>query len=229
MTTNAITLSNVDSDDRSQATHYAILVDASGLPEEARHLILQTIRQTRLSSEEQACVAEELIAHFADGLDSGESIEDMVDAFGDSKTTATLIRRAKQRGWLQPRFVNIAAQAGMGFLILLCLGLCSFLFIFITPKLQALYATSGMVLPDYLQWTISVADFINQYFFMILLLVVAAIGLFEWKCKVKYKTMFRSGILIDLCVASGASVIWAAGAHIVCIIDLAIWLTQQTG
>ncbi len=127
---------HVTSDDASRRSHYAILVDASSLPEEAGKLILQTVRQTRLTPGEQGCVAEELIAHFADGLEAEVSLDDLIGQFGDTKTTATLIRRAKERCCPKPRFANAAAQLGLGLIIATAIGSAWFMLYFIAPKLQ---------------------------------------------------------------------------------------------
>lgn len=224
MNTNAIPDESMDvsthaSDDGSSRTHYAILVDASDLPVEAGKLILQTIRQTRLAPGEQACVAEELIAHFADGLEAGESLDDLIEAFGDTKTTATLIRRAKERCCPRPRFSHIATHAALGLITLAGIGACWFLFIFVTPKIVAINEDIGRELPGYLQGTIRVAEFIHQYWILIVAVMVGAVGLFEWKCKTEFKKAIRTGVLVDLSIFSVAAMIWVALVHV---IDLAL-------
>lgn len=72
-------------------------IDAAGLPTEVRDLLLRIVRRTRLWRSERVAVADELIAHFADALSSGESTGSVVEAFGDERTIALLIRRAKRR------------------------------------------------------------------------------------------------------------------------------------
>lgn len=69
----------------------------SGLPVPAQELIARVVRRTRLWRIEKADVAQELIAHFADGLEEGETIETMIGRFGDERAAAKLIRRAKRR------------------------------------------------------------------------------------------------------------------------------------
>lgn len=76
---------------------YRARVAASGLPVEAQAMILRVVRQTRLRKLEKAGVADELIAHFADGLDAGAPADEMLANFGDERTAARLIRRAKIR------------------------------------------------------------------------------------------------------------------------------------
>ncbi len=206
--------SHVESDDGSPRSHYAILVDAAGLPDDAGKLILTTIRQTRLSPGEQACVAEELIAHFADGLEAGDSLDDLIEAFGDTRTTATLIRRAKQRCCPKPRFTSWAVQSGIAFLIALSVGVAHFILIFITPKLEALYADAGAVFPDLMQVTIEAAAFLGRFYLWALFLATV-IGLFEWKCRSEYKEMRRTALLLGLSLMSVIGVLWLCLVHVV--------------
>jgi hypothetical protein len=70
----------------------------SGLPEPAAALIGRVVRRSRLWKREKIAIAEELIAHFHDGLDAGATIEELVRGFGDERQAARLIRRAKIRG-----------------------------------------------------------------------------------------------------------------------------------
>jgi hypothetical protein len=73
-------------------------IEASGLPEAPRALVRRVVRLTRLWRLEKAEVADELIAHFDDGLAAGETAEALVASFGDERRAAQLIRRAKRRG-----------------------------------------------------------------------------------------------------------------------------------
>jgi hypothetical protein len=70
---------------------------AANLPGEIRELIRRVIRKTRLWSLEKMDVANELIAHFSDGLESGATAQQLVESFGNEKTATKLIRRAKRR------------------------------------------------------------------------------------------------------------------------------------
>lgn len=73
------------------------VIDRSGLPEAHRVLIARVVRRTRLWRREQADVARELVAHFADGLEAGRTEADLLSSFGNEKKAARLIRRAKKR------------------------------------------------------------------------------------------------------------------------------------
>jgi hypothetical protein len=75
----------------------AALVAGSGLALPTRELILRVVRRTRLWRIERVEVANELIAHFADGLASGASTEELMQTFGDEKQAARLIRRSMIR------------------------------------------------------------------------------------------------------------------------------------
>jgi hypothetical protein len=69
----------------------------ANLPAPAAGVIREVVRRTRLWRTERADVAMELIAHFQDGLESGASADELVRAFGDPRSAAKLITRAKRR------------------------------------------------------------------------------------------------------------------------------------
>lgn len=212
--TDSMVGSEVDADGGSQRTHYAILVDASGLPDDAQHLILNTIRQTRLSPSEQACVAEELIAHFADGLEADESLNDLIEAFGDTKTTAALIRRAKDRCRPKPRFTSWAVQAGVASIGVTCVGFAHLILLTMTPKLDYISRYTGVELPGFLRVTIDAAISLDRYYLWAVLLL-GVLVLFEWRCKSVNKGLLRTGMFAGLSLLSVAAVLWLCFAHIV--------------
>jgi hypothetical protein len=72
-------------------------IDAAGLPAPVAQLVSRLIKRSRLWRKEKVEVADELIAHFADGLASGVTAEELVRDFGDERTAARLIGRAKRR------------------------------------------------------------------------------------------------------------------------------------
>jgi hypothetical protein len=75
---------------------------AANLPEEAAGLIRRVVQRTRLFRLEKAAVADELIAHFLDGLAAGSTAGQLVEKFGEERIAARLIRRAKRRGRAWP-------------------------------------------------------------------------------------------------------------------------------
>jgi hypothetical protein len=79
------------------------LVGTSGLPPELADAVTQVVGNSRLWRSEKAAVAGELVAHFQDGLDAGQSPEVLLAAFGNAQDASELIRRAKRRnrslGW----------------------------------------------------------------------------------------------------------------------------------
>ena len=74
----------------------ALLADAN-LPEPLPQLVRQVVRRTRLFRLEKVAVAEELIAHFLDGLEAGRCAGELATSFGDPVQTARLIGRGKRR------------------------------------------------------------------------------------------------------------------------------------
>ncbi len=67
------------------------------LPAPLAEIVVQTVRKTRLWRSERLDVANELIAHFRDGLASGATAEHLLSTFGNLDASAKLIRRAKKR------------------------------------------------------------------------------------------------------------------------------------
>lgn len=73
-------------------------IDASALPVELRETVQNVVRRTRLWRSERVAVAKELVAHFQDGIETGQTVAALRESFGDVAATAKLIRRAKKRG-----------------------------------------------------------------------------------------------------------------------------------
>lgn len=73
-------------------------IAAADLPHAISGLIYTVVRRTRLWRSEKIDVARELATHFADGLATGRSSEQLIDAFGSPERAAGLIRKAKRRG-----------------------------------------------------------------------------------------------------------------------------------
>lgn len=71
---------------------------ASGLPVGCADAIRDLARRTRLALPEKLDLVQEMIWHFQDGLEAGESEDELLASFGDVPSAALLIRRAKIRG-----------------------------------------------------------------------------------------------------------------------------------
>lgn len=74
----------------------ALLAEAN-LPGRVSMLIQEVTGRTRLWKSERHEVMRELIAHFADGLESGATVDELAQSFGNLREAARLIRRAKKR------------------------------------------------------------------------------------------------------------------------------------
>ncbi|MEM6553708.1 MAG: hypothetical protein AAF750_16440 [Planctomycetota bacterium] len=72
-------------------------ITSSGLPDPVQSALLTLTRKTRLWRSERVAVATELTAHFTDGLDAGQSPDQLLEAFGPLQPAAKLIRRARKR------------------------------------------------------------------------------------------------------------------------------------
>ncbi len=101
--------------------NYRRLVALAGLPPQAGELIIGVVKRTRLWRLEKASVAEELIAHFADGLEADVAVDELVRSFGDPGSAAQLIRRAKRRQrplpWHVFRYTSLTVAAAVMFYI----------------------------------------------------------------------------------------------------------------
>lgn len=92
------------------------VIAKSGLPSDVHAVIAATVRSTRLWKYERADVARELVAHFRDGLDRGESAADLVAKFGEPKAAGKRMGKAarEKRHWLW----HVQKRVGQGALIL---------------------------------------------------------------------------------------------------------------
>jgi hypothetical protein len=72
-------------------------VNASSLPQALKDFVLGVARRTRLWRIERLAVADELLAHFEDGLSARETPEALIERFGDPSAAAKLIRRSMRR------------------------------------------------------------------------------------------------------------------------------------
>ena len=86
-------------------------LSGSELPGVVQDVIRSVIKQTRLNRSEKADVCTELISHFVDGIDAGNSAERMIEDFGEPSLAAKLIRRGKQRS--RSMFQKIARAFGL--------------------------------------------------------------------------------------------------------------------
>lgn len=73
------------------------IISTASLPKPLADITWRVIRGTRLWRIEKAAVAQELTSHFLDGLDAGKTADELLEAFGNPRIAAKLIRRAKKR------------------------------------------------------------------------------------------------------------------------------------
>ncbi|MCE9618953.1 MAG: DUF1700 domain-containing protein [Planctomycetes bacterium] len=91
------------------------------LPAEIQKLITQVVRRTRLRKGERADIERELAAHFRDGLASGKSVAQLVEAFGEAKVSAKGIRAGAiaKRSPLDRSLRQVRIVIGWGFVAFL--------------------------------------------------------------------------------------------------------------
>lgn len=133
-------------------------IDAAALPEPAKALVQRIVKRTRLWRLEKAELADELIAHFADGLEVGTPVEELIESFGDEKQAAKLIRRAKKRN--RPWPWQVVRVCGWGIIALVVIyGLLIGWFAIGDPSVSVNYlaklnAPARGVPPDQRAWPI---------------------------------------------------------------------------
>ena len=96
-----------------------LVVEGSGLGFEVQGCIISVVKKTRLWRAEKTGIAEELVTHFQDGIEAGVSAEKMLLDFGDIKSAAKMLRRAKirQRGIVFKGYQFLCRSLG-GFVVL---------------------------------------------------------------------------------------------------------------
>lgn len=104
------------------------IIAQSGLPAPAVDCIHNVVKRTRLWRLEKSQVAQELIAHFADGLEAGHSADELLESFGDPRQAARLIRRAKIRLRPLPWHVIKWTRRALAVVLLLYAGLAAMYF-----------------------------------------------------------------------------------------------------
>ncbi len=104
------------------------MIDDAALPKACADCVHTVVKRTRLWRMEKIDVAQELIAHFHDGVEAGTTAEELVTHFGDVHQSAKLIRRAKKRkrplAWHMMRWCGWSCVA----LFVFYLGLAVMLF-----------------------------------------------------------------------------------------------------
>lgn len=78
------------------------VIASADLGEELSAIVWHVVRKTGLWRSEKLDVASELASHFRDGLDGGQSAEELIAGFGDVSVAIQLIRRAKLRSRAWP-------------------------------------------------------------------------------------------------------------------------------
>ncbi len=78
------------------------VITSFNLGETLSAVVWQIVDKTRLWRSEKVDVARELASHFREGLDAGESAQQLIENFGDRVTAVKLIRRAKLRSRAWP-------------------------------------------------------------------------------------------------------------------------------
>ncbi len=73
------------------------LLDSSELPEAIQKRIFAIVSEAGLDTENKLDVAEELIAHFEDGLSAGKSSKELLEAFGNEHVAAHLIVKSRRK------------------------------------------------------------------------------------------------------------------------------------
>src|SRR5688572_11784064 len=117
------------------------LLDEATVPASVRDLVYEVVKNTRLWRLERLEVAQELLAHFSDGIASGVSPELLVQRFGNERQAAALIRRAKRRNRPLPWHLMRGFGWSIGAVFLLYFGV-AFSFLLRAPSPRVNYVAN---------------------------------------------------------------------------------------
>jgi hypothetical protein len=108
---------------------------AAELPAEVKALIAKVVKRTRLRKAERADIERELAAHFRDGLASGKSVKQLIEAFGEPKVSARSIRAGAiaRRPPLDRALRQARIAIGWSFLAVLGGYIASFSYLWFQP------------------------------------------------------------------------------------------------
>ena len=122
---------------------------------------------------------------------------------------------------------RFTAQVFLVLSICLSVGVTCFLFLFITPSVMYLFVQTGEEFPDHLKAIWNIGDLLIARPYLVVTLVVALAGLFEWKCQSENKTLIRTAMLAVVSLISAAVAFVVIFAYLIHIVLLAV--AQQPG
>jgi type II secretory pathway component PulF len=168
---------------------------------------------------------DEATAKAIEELGEPEMIRDGMRSVYVPGVTSLFVEQAIK--WKDERW-HLAAQIGLALIIAMLPGVSYFLMILVAPKVEAIYQHAGIELPVYYQGMRSVAVFLQSYF-LGLILLVAVVGLFEWKCRSENKTMIRTAMFVGLSLISANGAFWMAFVYISSLVDIAAAFAGRVG
>ena len=115
---------------------------------------------------------------------------------------------------------NIAAQAGLGIIIVLAILATWILMVYIVPKVILFHQEKGEAIPSYLQMPVNLSEIASSYWFLWMPLLFGAVGWFEWKCTSDNKGLIRTSSLVGLSLICNAFVLWLALTNAVAMVML---------
>lgn len=78
------------------------------------------------------------------------------------------------------------------FILLVAIVMIAFMIVFIVPKITGLFEEMGQELPAITQFVISLSDFLSDYYFTILLFIIAVVTIFS--ALIKFNASFAFGV-----------------------------------
>ena len=185
-------------------------------PEELREHLRQELKE-HLDEAIEALVVEgaspEEAAHQAmESLGEPESIREGMESVYSPGVTSLFVEEAIK--WKDKRW-HLAAQIILLFVIGTLPGVNLFLGIMIAPRVETIYRDLGTDLPGYYQWMKDAAAWIVPG----LILLIAAVGVFEWKLKSDNKTRIRTAMFAVLSFISANAAFWMTYVYMWAVID----------
>ena len=161
---------------------------------------------------------EELLGEGSGGMSRDEATAAAIEGLGDADAISEGMRSVyapavtsmfvdEAMKWQAKRW-NRMVTTGLLMLTAIGIGVTTFVLIFIIPKLQQLHQLSGAELPDALLWPISISKFVDSYLWLLVIGVVGAVVLFQWKFRSENKPLIRNVIGVGVSLVSVAFAVW---------------------
>lgn len=165
---------------------------------------------------------DEATAKAIEDLGDPEAIRDGMESVYSPGVTSLFVEEAIK--WKDKRW-HLAAQIVLVFVVVMLPCVNLFLGMVIAPRVEKIYEHVGVEFPAYYQGMKDAADWIVPC----LILLVAALGVFEWKFKSDNKTQIRTAMFAVLSFLSANAAFWMTYVYMWALFDGAMGYAASLG